>query len=161
MNKYLILLNKCKKCGVVFETLSDPGDYSTRLLLSEKTYQAAIVLCDKDPAFKEVYKIVKKYLVKKVSTAIEAAEMFDDVFGRICDKAPDGSNYNMTGKRKCPKCQSIDIEYGPTDPPVYRAEQLREVTHMGWDRLSIYEKEVIVKGTIEKIEKGKDIGVKS
>ncbi len=139
--KFLIFWNKCKKCGFTFETLSDPGLYSFRLLLSEKKQQPAIVKCDDDKAFSEVYQIVKRLLKPKGYNDIRIANRFDQIFGDICDLAPDGSRYNMTGEKNCPTCGSNDIDFGPYDPEVYREENPPEITHDQWDILDDHSKE--------------------
>lgn len=150
MSKYLLFYNKCKKCDYEFETLSDPGNYVSRLLLSRKTYEPAIVMCDLDPAFKEVYKIVEEYLLPKGYSSIKIAEIFDGVFGKVCDTAADGSSYDMSGRRRCLKCESDEIAYGPTDPPVYREEVLPEVTHKIWDNFNANEKRQLIEQLINK-----------
>jgi predicted Zn-ribbon and HTH transcriptional regulator len=139
--KFLIFWNKCKKCGFSFETLSDPGLYSFRLLLSEKAQCPAIVKCDDDPAFSEVYEIVERLLKNKGFKAIQIANIFDKIFGYICDRAPNGSRYNMTGEKNCPHCGSDDIDFGPYDPEVYREENPPEITHVQWDKLDRRSKE--------------------
>lgn len=138
--KFLLFWNKCKKCGERFDTLSDPGLYSSRLLLSEKEHQPAIVKCDEDPAFTEIYQILTKILKPKGFTTIHIANLFDQVFGDVCDPAPDGSRYNMSGKRKCPRCASDDIDFGPYDPEIYTEESPPEATHKHWDLLKDSEK---------------------
>ncbi len=139
--KFLIFWNKCKKCDFTFDTLSDPGLYSFRLLLSEKKQQPAIVQCDDDNAFSEVYQVVKRLLKPKGYNEIKIADRFDRIFGDICDLAPDGSRYNMTGKKTCPNCGSNDFDFGPYDPEVYREENPPEITHDQWDILDDHSKE--------------------
>lgn len=155
MRKYLIFWNRCKKCGYEFETLSDPSDYSIRLLLSVKTQKPAIVMCDIDPAFKEIYKMVEEYFLPKGYPSIQIAEIFDEIFGKICDLAPDGSSYDMSGRRRCIKCKSDNIDYGPTEPPVYREEVLPKVSHTSWDNYTYNEKAVLV----EQLIKGEKIRI--
>jgi hypothetical protein len=149
--KFLIFWNKCNKCGFSFETLSDPGLYSFRLLLSEKEQHPAIVKCDDDPAFSEVYLIVDRLLKNKGYKTIQIANIFDKIFGGICDRAPDGSRYNMTGEKNCPNCSSKDIDFGPFDPEVYREESPPEITHNQWDILDDRNKEKEIERRIKSL----------
>ncbi len=139
--KFSIFWNKCNECGFSFETLSDPGLYSFRLLLSEKEHRPAIIKCDNDPAFSEVYEIVERLLKNKGYKTIQRAGIFNKVFGYICDRAPDGSRYNMSGERKCPNCGSVDVSHGPYNPAVYQEENPPDVTHDQWDILDDHSKE--------------------
>ena len=140
--KLRLFWNKCKNCGARFDTLSDPGVYSFRLLLSEKEHRPALVKCDDDPAFSEIYQIVTQLLKPKGLTALQVATRFDEIFGYICDLAPDGSHYNMSGKKNCPKCSSEDIDFGPYDPEIYTEDFPIEVTHRNWDLLNESDKRI-------------------
>ena len=145
MMRFLIFWNKCKNCDHAFNTLSDPGRYDLRLLLSEKTHQPAIVKVDADPAFSECYRIVQEYFKPKGYTALKTAKSFNAVFGKICERAPDGSIYNMTGKPRCQNCGSYDMSFGPYEPAVYEDHDPPEVSHKIWDNMHREEKEKLIK----------------
>ena len=126
---------ECRNCGYRSHTLSDPGDGRFRLLLSKHTHEAALVDCDDDSAFTEICKLVSE-LVPVGTPLHKKLQTVDYVFGKICDKGPDGSSYDMTGARECSKCGSRDVEFGPTDPPEYSEDELARVTHTQWDSMT-------------------------
>jgi hypothetical protein len=140
MRRFLVFFYACNRCRHTFQTLSDPGDEGIRLLFSEKTNIPACVSCDFDPAFPEVQELLRTVLGPKELSTIQFARLFDSLFGDICDLAPDGSKFNMTGKRKCPQCGSNDLSFGPSVPPVYEETDIPSVRHTKWDASDLNEK---------------------
>jgi len=133
--KFLLFWVRCRSCGYEYQTLSDPGDGRYRLLLSSRTGRPALVDTLEDPAFSEVYRFVEEVLPARLSTA-QKSEIFDQVFGLICDPDCDGSHYDMSGKRRCTRCGSTLVDFGPTNPPQYSEVIPQLVTHKHWDTLT-------------------------
>ena len=148
MKKYLLFRNRCVHCGKTFKTLSDPGNGTSRLLLSQKEHIPAVVYCDA-PVFMEVARLLEEALPNEHTSALEKAETFDKFFGSICDPAKDGSLFDMSGRRFCPTCRKRITEYGPTVPPEYSTEPVQEVPHSAWDRMSQAKKHAVVSQWLE------------
>ena len=144
--KRLIFWAKCFECGVSYEIVNGTALDGMRLGLSEETLIPAVINWMKDAMFDEAWGIVKEQLLPKGLSEMDAAIIFDEIIGIICDPSPDGSNYNFTGKHPCPKCHCPQIHYGPTtDPPIFRDVELLKVTHFKWDNLSMEEKSNLIK----------------
>ena len=136
-------------CGFEIETISGKNDYVSRLLLSERTFQPAIVMCDEDKSFQDVYSMVKSAVKSLNLTPIQIANIFDNIYTEVCDLAPDGSKYNMSGDWNCPKCGSRPLHYGPTNPPKYVEANPPAVTHSRWDSLNEEEKLKLIRQLIK------------
>ncbi len=131
---------KCLKCKASFEFIADDAD-GMRILRSRKELIPAKVSWLNDTVFDEVGDIVEEYYIKSNLDPIEIARKFSHVFGRICDKAPDGSQYDMTGFLICPLCSNTFIDYGPFDPPKFiKEDEVPDVTHGKWDGMTDKEK---------------------
>jgi hypothetical protein len=139
MIKSLIFWGKCNKCQKEFYFPSDPGDYEFRLLRSRKERITALIYFD-DPFYKEVWNFVKNDLKNKNISEDDMIDKFDSIFGKLCDKAPDGSLYDMAGKIRCPNCNESEISYGPVEPPKYTQIDPLTITHTEWDKFSEKEK---------------------
>jgi hypothetical protein len=150
MRKYRMFWNRCNDCGHEFETVGGRDDYETRLLLSKDQHLPALIWCDTDPVFREVYTIVETFLHTQGLSLPIIVRVFNEIFGEICDKALDGSPYDMSGKRWCPNCHSSSISYGPTEPPVFKELDLPAVSHKHWDKLSHDEKTTLIIQLIKK-----------
>lgn len=149
----LLFKGICEACGARFEFVSDSVD-GFRLLRSKNNLLPAKVLYFEDIVFDEVYSLVKQRYQNSGLTELEIAKRFDCVFGKICDLAPDGSVYDMSGKVYCPKCHSDNTDYGPTSPPKYvDEEEIPNVTHRQWDALDPEQKKLTVENLLKEIEK--------
>lgn len=135
-------------CGFKIETISGRNDYVSRLLLSERTFQPAIVMCDEDQSFQEVYSMVKRTVKTLNLTATQIVKIFNNIYTEICDLAPDGSKYNMSGDWRCPNCNSV-LHYGPTNPPKYVEADPVTITHMEWDGLSSDERMKLIRKLVK------------
>jgi hypothetical protein len=140
---------KCRQCGREFDSLTDVSWDEIRLLLSKKDRLPAIVICNEDPVFEEIWQIVKDVLYPQELFDSELATRFNQVFGELCDLAPDGSLYDMSGKFLCLNCGSSSVDYGPTDPPLFKEVDAPVVTHRHWDRLVMDQKVARIKSLLE------------
>lgn len=147
---------ECFKCGNSYEIVDDAALDGMRLGHSEKTLIPAVINWMEDTMFDEAWDIVKAQLLPKGLSEMDAAIIFDKIFGRICDPSPDGSSYNFTGDYPCPKCHCPQINYGPTDPPVYKDIELLKVLHFKWDKLNKIDKISLVKRLLDDLEKIKE-----
>ncbi len=132
--RLLVFWNRCRMCGHEFRTVSDSANGGFRVLLSTQSHLPALVDCSNDPAFTEVSRLVAEELPPATPLARQL-DVFDYAFGKICDLAPDGSNYEMTGTTRCLRCGSDAVSFGPTEPAEYSTEELPRVTHTRWDNL--------------------------
>ncbi len=143
---------KCRDCETNFEVFAGTQLYGTRILRSKNTCKHAVVVCDSDPAFDEVSELVRGLLKYKNIPPYKKGEMFDQIFGKICDPAPDGSSYDMSGRIWCPKCHKSNVSYGPNEPPQSREVDLDEVTHKKWNSLQPNQKVQRIKELLSQLE---------
>ena len=136
---------KCTKCGNTFEFPSDVTLHGMRLLLSKKAHLPAVVICDEDQAFNDIWLLVKKCLYNRELLDSQVAREFNKVFGELCDLAPDNSQYDMSGKVYCSTCGS-ECDYAPTDSPVFTELNVEHVSHRSWDNLTEAQKLASIKG---------------
>lgn len=153
MDRIEIFWGKCKKCNAKFEVYADGAlDYGSRLLESYKNHQLAKAVHGLDPAFEEISGLVRDFLRPLGFSEIQMTRKFDEVFGKICDPAPDGSFYDMSGKVTCLVCQSDSVSWGPSDPPIFRDIELPHVTHKKWDALNLEQKRKTVEELLKKLK---------
>jgi len=134
-SRFLLFWARCRSCGHEWKTLSDPGDGRYRILLGGANNSVGYVDTIEDSAFSEVYRLVEQALGPDTPLA-DRLDAFDGVFGLICDMNPDGSHFDMSGKRRCIRCGSTSVDFGPTEPPEYAELIPVQVTHERWDNLT-------------------------
>lgn len=127
MKRYLVFWCECEVCSEQYEFL---GTYDgTRQLRSFKNMMDAVEVSWSNPVFDEIGNLVDKHLAMK-NAKKSASDIFDVVFGNLCDPIASGVYYDMTGTLWCPNCGSKDASrYGPTEPPRYWEGELPEVKH--------------------------------
>jgi hypothetical protein len=134
--KKLLFEGYCSSCDNHIEFISDDGPPARgRVLLSIKSLQPAVIYYYEDPVYDEVASIVDDLLKDRRMSQLEVAKKFNQVFGEICDLAPDSSKYSMSGKHYCPSCGSKLTSWGPSDPPRSCEVEIPRVTHTKWDTL--------------------------
>ncbi|NOZ13819.1 MAG: hypothetical protein GXO69_09280 [Acidobacteria bacterium] len=149
MSKYLLFRGECETCGFKTEMLSNRNDDVTRLLLSERTFKPALFYYDEDPMYDEVSALVKKIVVGLELDEMQKVDIFFEIFGSLCDLAPDGSEYRISEIFRCPKCESCDFGCDPTEPPKYAEAEPPKVKHEYWDSLSNDERRMLVVNRIQ------------
>ena len=149
--KKLLFNGHCGKCNNHFEFICDDNGPPAggRILLSRKSLQPAVIYYFEDPVFDEVAGIVDDLLTGQGLSEHKVATRFDDIFGEICDPAPDSSSYFLGGDIPCPACANKVTSYGPTTPLKYCEVEIPKVTHKEWDNLTVAEKRRRVKALLE------------
>ena len=156
MNSYLIFWAKCKQCSHEFEYLGTRD--GTRQLRHPKNMRNAVEVSWLDPVFKEVGKIVDRFIADEGLDPIPASNIFDVVFGNVIDPAPDGTHYDMTGIHWCPNCGSNSMSgHGPTAPPSYWEGELPKIQYTHWDKLNQAEKEIVIQKELKRMLSESDI----
>lgn len=145
IEKYSMLWGKCRSCGAEFEMIGESVLEDGLILLSEKTLYPAQIKWNKDPFFYEVGKIVDEIAKHKGYSPGKLGDVFQKIFGQLCDLAPDGSQYNMTEVTHCPYCASNQVDWGPFEPPIVKELEIEDVPHTIWDELTKEEKVAKVK----------------
>jgi hypothetical protein len=137
----LLFEGYCSRCNHRFDFICDDGPPGGgRVLLSTKSMQPAVIYYCDDPVFEEVASIVDDLLKDRGMSQLEVAKKFDQIFGEICDMAPDSSKYSMSCNPYCPLCGSRLTSWGPSDPPRSCKVEIPRVTHIKWDTLEPQQK---------------------
>lgn len=127
---------ECDHCGLRFDKHVGPERYMAVVLISQGSCSAAKLMPREDPMFDEVGALVNELLSGKVKSDVDRAEHFDFIFGELCDLAPDGTPYDISGRVWCPRCHRRAALGGPHDPPMFATVELPDVPHTHWDGLS-------------------------
>ena len=141
---------RCKICGQKneFYYLSD-FSYGERLALYSSGEKYAYINLLSDSAYKEVCELIEEYLAgnKVVISDMEFGNIFDYVFGDICD-CIDGDNIDLDlDKKKCSKCHKDEFEEVLLEPEEIVTIDIPQIQHSHWDKLAKEDK----KKSVEKI----------
>ena len=145
---------ECNSCGHRFDVQVGPERYEAVVLRSQGSNSPAKLIPREDPMFIEVGNLVRDLLSATVKGAIDRSRYFDFIFGELCDPAPDGTPYDITGRVWCPRCHRRAALGGPHDPPNFATEEIPDVLHTHWDGLSPLQRRERVRELLEE-KKGK------
>ena len=148
LEKYEYTCNSCKNKFPVF-TLPEEvyGEFILRTITGKEAYLLAIG----DPIFKEVRTIVNSK--PELQYMDEQVDIIHEVFGVVCDKASDGSEYKIELHPRCPACGSHKMySWGSTNPrnPELIENNIPPVTYNHWNTLSDIEKKNLVYAAIDR-----------
>jgi hypothetical protein len=140
----------CRDCQKYFKVSELPGDPYGEFLLRSETDQVAYLDSYAKEEFSEIGKLVDHNKRAKIFDEGLRAEVFRQIYGDMCDRAPDGSRYDIYGLPLCPHCHSNkNLSWIPTDPPEYVYEEMKELTHHRWNQLTKNEKKELIDNAIK------------
>jgi hypothetical protein len=132
--KLIIYYYICKACGTEFKSpeVNNYGEFLLRSENGELAYLNAI----EDRVFNTISKILK-LTPKYKGNEIDKVKILHKNFGFTCDRAKDGTFFQITNNPKCPNCNCSEYSsYGVTSPPENVNLDLEKVTHNFWESLS-------------------------
>lgn len=84
----------------------------------------------------DVYEEIEGFVQHLLGRDHGTSDCFRRILGAVCDPAPSGELYDFTGKVWCPICGSLNVEYGPDEPPVFETIALTQVELSKWGQLT-------------------------
>ena len=110
-----------------------------------------------DVAFKEISNILKNNNKTKNLSDMNRATILHKIFGLTCDVASDNTEFKITGKPVCPKCNSNKMySWEPIYPIEIVEVDIPDVSHKHWNKLSDPEKKFRINEAVEKFLADKD-----
>lgn len=141
----------CQSCGASYQSPLLVGNAYGEFLLRDKKGNIAYLNAMNSVPFKEFSDFIKQNKFLKNSKLITQAKVAHHIFGAACDKSSDDSTYQITQKPICPECGDINVgKWGPTNPPEFVDQDIRNITHQCWDMLSFIEKRDLVNSEVKK-----------
>jgi hypothetical protein len=145
----------CIGCQKQFKVPRLPVNPYGEFLLTSETGDVTYLNAD-IKEFSEISELVdENKRIKKMSDD-KRADIFSEIYGYICDLAPDDSRYDMFGLPLCPYCHSSkNLEWEPSYPPEYVYEEVKALPHHRWNQLTENEKKELIDNEIKLALEGK------
>ena len=141
---------KCENCDTEFMSPELPGDSYGEFLMRSETGKLAYLSSFEDAVFQEVEDIFKENKLISDMNKISQAKVFQNIFGVVCDRALDNSEYQTVRNPSCPTCHLNNcLSWQPTNPPVMIDIQVDLATHNYWNQLSKSNKEETLNNAIK------------
>jgi DNA-directed RNA polymerase subunit RPC12/RpoP len=141
----------CANCGREFSAPGVPEfSYGMFVMRSEKSDYAAFLHAIGDSAFLEIQQMISEYTEIVRLKDREKAKLMHEIFGLICDEAPDGSKLLMDAAPICPSCGSREMKSWKQVHPA-QIWPLPTVEHKKWDSKSHAEKLAAIDKAIKQI----------
>lgn len=144
----------CGNCRHEFTATELGGDfvYGEFLLRSTATRQEAYLNAITDGVFTEIANLVKADKTVQGLSELEVGKAVQSTFSIACDKASDGSEYQIGLKPRCPKCGGEKMRYWSQVTPVQPLKKdLNHVTHINWDTVDFEQKVARVKTALKEL----------
>ncbi len=145
---------KCTcECGNTFETLELDDEFSYgEFILRNSKDELRYLFAPEDKAFAELIKIVEENKAITPQTNLSLIVSLEQrIFAITCDKAEDGSAFEMNLNPLCPKCGSRKVVNWQQIRPIKPVEvDIKAVSHLHWDSLSQAEKKSLVEDALLK-----------
>ncbi len=118
-------------------------------LMRSETGNVAYLSSFKDPVFKEVKDFFEKNEKLCDMNKMAKVKIFHNIFGVVCDPAPDNTEYQIGRDPICPKCHmNNNLSWHYSNPPEIIDVQVNSVTHDSWNKLTEMKKNVILNNAI-------------
>jgi hypothetical protein len=144
--RLVLFYHICKACGTRFTSpsVSGYGEFLMRSAQGDIVYLNAI----KDPLFDEFYNVIDEYTGSLKQHKKD--EILRHNFGFACDRAADGTFYQITNKPKCSNCHAEEYTaFGITNPPESVDIDIKPATHNLWNSLDSKTQNKIIADIIE------------
>jgi hypothetical protein len=135
MKSYPAFRAWCDVCGSEYRVPSSIQDSAEFVMRSASLLHHVVVDVTNDDVLKRIFEFVRtspKFSSLMLSDKVTVAR---NIFGSICDPAPDATHYSFHFPESCPHCGSKGFHFGPVASPKPLLLDLLHVKHVHWDSM--------------------------
>lgn len=152
MTRYHMFWMICRKCGFHSEFPAWPSS-DDHHILKTKTGLFYKVSWSLDgnvmSEFDEICRIKNDYLSSLQISDYVKSDILGLIYPKVCDSPHNKEEFIPIGRKQCFRCGSLDVDWGPTDPPISMDLDLPEVTYTRWNKLTAEAKKKFVAELID------------